>query len=135
MAVQKTTLAIVDIIRAHGKVAGVLAGAAESAHGIIFAGCANRYCYPHASIGVHQIAWYNAGDLDGIEAAGIARWTELQERKGAALFASICKDGPYSTVNYWLDVMRQVGRKRVHDIQAAELVALGMAQPIGQFGE
>lgn len=123
-------LAIVDVLQGHGNVAGILAGSAESAHGIVFAGCRTRYIYPNASLGVHQISWNNAGDLDGIQAQEIADWTARRERLGAKILADACANDPYNTQDYWLAVMQIAGRIRIREYTCGELVAMGMGSAI-----
>src|SRR5688572_30087298 len=48
--------AMVDLIRQHGNVTGLMAGECNSSHGIVWASCQQRYVYPHGALGVHMVA-------------------------------------------------------------------------------
>ena len=121
-------LGIVDIIRHHGQITGLLAGEANSCSGAIFAGCAVRYVYPHGSVGVHGCAM---NDLTRVDASYARTWLRELDKVDIQI-AQIFADA--STIPYddWVTKIAAQGGAGYTRVHAEDLVACGMAKPISE---
>lgn len=122
-------LGIVSVIRQHGRVTGLLASEANSCSGIIFASCAERYVYPHGSIGVHGVT---LGELSRIDAAYAQTWlTEVQttNKHIAGVLADACKH-PFYNAEFWLTEINEQGGSGYKRFHSYDLINCGMAKPI-----
>lgn len=127
-----SALAIVDVIRAHGQVTGVLAGEANSSHGVIFAACAKRYVYPFGSIGVHACAM---NELHTVDAAYARTWfmeLESTDKQVAQILASACTSAACNET-YWFNKISTQGGQGFSRIFAPQIIACGMARPISEM--
>lgn len=126
----RSALAMVDLIREHGNVIGMLPGEANSSHVTVWAGCTERYVYPHAAIGLHKVAYYEMNSrMDSKSAQLIGREFEQTERKVATLLAEISN----KDADHWFDVMQTTGSSGVTQFDAEEIIAMEMAKPIDTF--
>ena len=124
----RSALAIVDVIREHGKFVGLLPGEANSSHATIWAGCSERYVYPHGAIGMHKIIWeateiiLTAQIMDAI-----GDDYEKAERQVSVLFASVSNHD----ADFWQQA-QDYGNipYKMKMFYAQELIEMGMALPI-----
>lgn len=128
----RTANAIVDIVRGHGKVRGVLAGEADSSHGIIFAGCPERYVYPHGAIGVHRTTVMQIDMVDAPYARNRFEDLESGDRTNARILAEACPAGSDLTAEWWYKQIDETGRGlRLFD--SAFLISNGIAKPASEL--
>lgn len=118
------TLAIANLIRADGRIDGVLVGDAGSGSSIVWAACPQRYVYPFASINVHE----SISRAEGWDLA--YQRTQLEEqswlnRQIAALYTHASTQPPA----WWLEKMA-AGHGVATLMPADELIQIGMARPI-----
>lgn len=124
--------AIVDIIRHHGRVRGVLAGDANSCHGVIFASCTERYVYPGGRVGIHRVSQTEIRSVTADYAEGVAKLLESHDRRNAKIFASACRDQHHWHEAFWFEVIR-VNPRALHHFDASFLIECGMARPISEM--
>jgi ATP-dependent protease ClpP protease subunit len=124
-----SALGIVDIIREHGNVTGLLAGEANSSSGVIFAGCAHRYIYPYGSIGVHGCAM---NQLNTVDVAYARTWmTELETTDRA--IAKVFSDASNAPCEFWLEMILRQGGQGYTRHNAQFLIECRMAKPISEM--
>lgn len=125
-------MAIVDLIQVHGNVIGMLPGEAQSSHVTVWAGCAARYIYPLASIGVHCLKWSNLNTRQDRQSLR-QRDEELMmgEANVARVLAEACR--MEFGVSFWLNAMRDAGSDGVRIFNAATVVKMGMAKSIHRY--
>lgn len=123
-------MAIIDLIRAHGQVTGLLPSMAASSHGVIWAACPRRYVYPSGRLGIHKIAW-NAIDTrqDSHSLNNIAAEWQQSEQEIAAIYAAASN----KTQREWYAAMQSTGSSGLRTFTAPQLIALGMARPIDEL--
>jgi ATP-dependent protease ClpP protease subunit len=128
----RCALAIVDLIKRHGKVTGILPGAAMSSHAMIFAACAYRYIYPNATIGVHQTA-VSAIDtrFDSRYAQQIANEFDINDRQTAVIMAGASN----KSEDDWYEIIRSAGSGSYTCFNAEAMIEMNMARPIDEFVE
>lgn len=124
----RTGLAIVDIIRQHGRVVGILPSEANSTHALIFAGCPERYIYPLGRIGVHMVAWGNKGHVDSRAAKLTYDEFSQTDRLNAQILAEACL--PQWNLEFWLNIINGTGSHGVTQFNSEFLIQCGMAKPI-----
>lgn len=125
-------LAIVSVIRQHGRVTGLLASEANSSSGVIFVACADRYVYPLGSLGVHGVALI---ELHRVDAAYAQTWlTELRasDKQIAEVFASACTATNHD-VEFWLNEINRQGGNGYRRFDAAHLIACGLAKSVSEL--
>jgi ATP-dependent protease ClpP protease subunit len=123
------TLGIIDVIRQHGRVTGLLAGEANSCSGLIFAACVERYVYPYGSIGIHACGMAQINDVHGRYAQFWADDLTRVDQIQAEILAEACDTGVHNAA-FWLDVIVRRGRDGLQRVDAKALVACGIAKPI-----
>jgi ATP-dependent protease ClpP protease subunit len=128
----RTANAIVDVIQAHGKVRGILAGEADSSHGIIFAGCPERYVYPHGAIGVHRTTVMQIDMVDAPYARNRHDDLEAGDQLNARILASACPTGSDLTADWWYKQIDETG-KGLRLFDSAFLVSKGIAKPASEL--
>ena len=127
----RAALAMVDLIRQHGQVTGLLAGMASSSHGVIWAGCTRRFVYPMGCIGLHMVGWnaFNSR-IDSVTAAQIAHEYDAGDRQNAEVFAA----ASIMPCDYWYKLLRDTGSGHVVTFEAVKLIEMGMARPVSELG-
>lgn len=125
-----SAFAIIDLIREHGNVSGMLLGEANSSHGVIWAGCQKRYVYPNGVLGVHMPSQQWQGAVDSREAWLLALEMERYENQIAELYKSIC-----SKEVDWKQAMAATGSSGMRFLDASWLIENGMALPISALLE
>lgn len=125
-----SALAIVDLIREHGKVIGLLAGGASSSHAVIWASCSERFIYPLASIGIHKVAWESIETrVDADNAQLLAAKYDRYDRANAEILAAASNE----SVFWWSEMFRQAGSGGLKVFDSVILDALHMARPIAEY--
>lgn len=118
--------AIIDAIETHGNVTGVLLGEAISSHATIFAACPRRYVAPRGAIGLHKVSSYVNVPIDSTYARLLAAQQQFSDDIAAELYARIGGQ----TVSWWRDQLNDTGCNGVKLMDARQLIAWGMAQPL-----
>lgn len=128
-----TARRIVDVIAQHGRVIGLLPGDANSAHGVIFAGCSERYVYSGAGLGVHRVARGGINGLDAMHAQ--AQYDEMDglDRAAAKTLAAACNDQKKYGESYWYRAIDRQGRNGVKRFDADFMIKCGIARPISEL--
>ena len=106
----RTANAIVDAVRGHGNVCAVLAGEANSSHGVIFAGCPHRYVYPNAALGVHRTVLNSMEIVDSAYAKYRFEDLDQSNRMTARVLASACPLGSQFNEEWWYGQIEEAGR-------------------------
>ena len=106
----RTANAIVDAVRGHGNVCGILAGEANSSHGVIFAGCPHRYTYENGSLGVHRTVLHSMDLVDAPYAKN--RWEDLEagDLMNAQILASACPLTELQSEAWWYQQIAETGK-------------------------
>jgi ATP-dependent protease ClpP protease subunit len=127
-----TSRAMVDLIRQHGNVTGMLAGEACSAHGIVWAACRHRFVYPHGALGVHMVA----------KSQMSTRGDALTYEQTAADFnrmdmenAHVLAEASNHSAEWWYDLTRKTGSGGITMFTAPQLLLMEMARPIAEYQE
>lgn len=128
----RTANAIVDVVRQHGNVAGVLIGEANSSHGVIFAGCPQRYTYPNGLLGFHRTALEYIHGATGPYALNRAEDLERADRYNAQIYASACTPNGGYDASWWYDEIDKADRGMTL-LSAFFLIECGMAKPIAEM--
>lgn len=123
--------AIVDIVRHHGDFTGILAGEANSCHGIIFAACAKRYVHPGGIVGVHRVARETLNHVSAEYAMAHYQDLESHDRRNAQIYASACQ-GSFVWEKFWFDMISENPRA-LKRLDASYLIECGMAKPISEM--
>lgn len=123
--------AIVDLIRHHSLVTGLLVGEANSCHGIIFAACFRRYVYPGGIIGIHRVARPTLNHVSAEYAMAHYQDLESHDRRNAQIFADAC-ESPYDGFGFWFDMIC-ANPRALKSLDASYLIECGMAQPIADL--
>lgn len=126
----RDALAMADLIRAHGEVTGLLAGAANSSHATIWASCATRYVYPLATIGLHRVSWSEVPHVDARSARLVSAEFEATDRCIAGILAGAAK--PEYNSDYWWTLLQDTGSRGVQEFTAQQMIDMGMALPIAK---
>lgn len=114
--------AMMDIIRKHGKVDGILCGVAASCHGMIWAACDVRYATPLAALGVHEASLdFGSDTLTTSELR--QRLAMLHDADEVALHVYANASG--LSVEWWRE--QSHAGIAVNLMSAPRLVAMGMA--------
>jgi len=125
-----SALAIVDLIQKHGDVVGMLPGEANSSHATIWAGCKERYVYPNAVMGVHQVAWdRHEGRLDSHTLWLLAVDFAATDAQVARILAAASN----KSMDWWYKVLRDTGSGGVTRYPAGKLIQMGMARDVGEW--
>lgn len=124
---------IVDVIQQHGKVIGLLPGEANSSHGVIFAGCAERYVYAGASLGVHRVTLETLEDVDAHYAKNTHRRFDMLDRAAAKTLAGACKDQSKHGEMFWYKAIDKQGGSGLKSFDADFMIKCGMAQSISEL--
>lgn len=119
---------IVDAVQTHGKVRGILAGEANSSHGIVFAGCPERYVYPNGALGVHRTVLHQIEMVDAPYARNRFEGLEAGDRSNARILASACPVGSELNAEWWYQQIAETG-KGLRLFDSAFLISNGMAKP------
>jgi len=127
------TGAMVDTIRHHGQIIGVLAGEANSSHGVIFAACAQRYVYPGAMIGVHRVAQESLHHVTADYALDRGRENERHDQRNARILAEACTDQERHGYKFWYRKIA-ANTRALGFIPAIDLISYGFAKPIQEYG-
>jgi hypothetical protein len=125
----RDAFAIADLIQQHGQVIGILAGAACSSHIICWAACSERYVYPYGALELHMVSSYISVPIDFTYAKLLAEGQDLADRRTAELLAKISE----ISCEYWLTMIHSASSSGSTAILADELIAKGMARPIGEL--
>jgi ATP-dependent protease ClpP protease subunit len=125
----RSALAIVDLLRGHGDVDGLLYGEANSSHATIWAGCARRWVSPGALIGVHMVSWGSINTrMDSVTMHLIATEYRSTESRVSDVLAAASN----RPADWWLKQIRETSGA-VIQIPAAELIEMEMARPVGEY--
>ena len=126
---------IIDLIRAHGGVTGILPGGAYSSHAAIFAACANRYVYPNARLGVHTVALAGSpARADAKYIRQLANDMDATDAVFAETMANACSTSPWSDERHWEQIFQQAGSGSFRLFGSEHLVSMmGMAKPIAEL--
>lgn len=125
----RSALAIVDMLRDHGDVDGILYGEANSSHAAIWAACARRWVSPNAMIGVHMVSWDSLNTrMDAKSAHLIKTQFEIKDR----LFAETFAEASSESVEWWLSHI-QMTSGAVQRIGASWMIESQMAKPISKY--
>lgn len=96
-------LGIVDIIKHHGNFTGLLLGDAASSHAIIWAGCANRYCFDNSRLGLHSVVTtFSPPYMDSRALLQSSKKSEETDRANAQILADSSKED----ITYWLGLIQ-----------------------------
>lgn len=128
----RTATAIVDAVRAHGNVRAVLAGEADSSHGVIFAGCPQRYVHPNGALGVHRTTVMQIDMVDAPYARNRAEDLESGDQWNARVLAEACPIGSHLTQAWWYQQIAETG-KGLKLFDSAFLISNGMAKPASEL--
>jgi ATP-dependent protease ClpP protease subunit len=123
--------AIVDVITQHGQVTGLLAGDANSCHGIVFAACATRYVYPGGRVGVHRVALESLSYVTADYAFSKARNFEAHDARNARILAAACADQVNHGEGFWYRMI-DANSRALHHVTAPDLIKYGLARPISE---
>lgn len=129
----RTANAIVDLVREHGQVRGVLLSEANSSHAVIFAGCPERYVYPHGLLGIHRTALEDMYHVDAPYARWQAEESDANDRYNAAIFAEACRGRAYYGVDFWYGEIEKAGSRGLKQFNAKFLIDCGMAVPVSEM--
>ena len=126
----RSALAIVDLVREHGNVAGMLAGEAHSSHAIIWAGCPQRYVYPMGAIGLHRVAVNGLSSRqDAVSLKAFAEEYAATDRRMVKVLNEACPfHGPF-----WINLLEETGSGGVKMFSAADLISMEMAKPVSEY--
>lgn len=119
----RAALAIVDVIRAHGKVTGLLPGTAISSHAVIFASCFNRKVYSGGSIGIHEVARGEVYNIDSRHARLLHADFERINLSNAIILATACAEPLYCLSTWWLNQINETGSRGILTIDADDLIS------------
>ena len=122
-------MGIVDVIRHHGRVTGLLAGEANSCSGVIFAACNPRYVYPYGSIGIHASTMDQISRVDRAYAHTWTKELETTDRQ----FAEIYSDASDTGVDYWHEMIKAQGGNGYNRLNASMIINRAMAHPISEM--
>jgi ATP-dependent protease ClpP protease subunit len=123
-----SAFAMVDLIREHGQVTGLLLGEADSSHGVIWLACRHRYVYPSAALGVHMPALERHGYVDSQEAYLVHLDMKRYEDLLVDLLQHSCpQDIDFRTIVY------SAGSSGMQYMDAKWLVDKGVALPSSQL--
>lgn len=126
----RSAAAMVDLIRQHGNVTGLLPGEANSSHGIVFASCQQRYIYPHARLGIHQVSWDGLSTrIDNPTLKLIARDYRMSDTANAAILSDASNRSP----EWWLKMIKKAGSGGIIHFHAPELREMELARPIEEY--
>jgi ATP-dependent protease ClpP protease subunit len=123
------TGAIVDLIHHHGLFTGLLAGEANSSHGVIFASCFKRYVYPGGIVGIHRVARESLNHVSAEYAMAHYQDLESHDRRNAQIYANACEAAPHDSVDFWFKMISENPRA-LRSLDASYLIECGMAKPI-----
>lgn len=121
------SFAVVDLIRKHGNVTTVLAGAAYSANSSVFCAGATRLVSEHAYLAVHRpYVTLEGGNATLLlsHARNLERSTEAMAR----IYARAAK--PVYDVQWWVRKMNNVKEGHFTRLRADRMIEMGMAQPL-----
>ena len=119
------TLAIVDLIRADGRVDGMLSGVARSSASVIWASCTRRFVYPLGRIGVHPVQQDHA--------AGTAEDFLMETMELQALDWDMCviyAAASNKLAEWWKLKLYEPGDFKW--LLANELIAIEMGKPVSE---
>jgi ATP-dependent protease ClpP protease subunit len=126
----RSAMAMVDLIRQHGNVTGLLPGEANSSHGIVFAACQHRFVYPHARLGIHKVSWDGLSTrIDNDTLRLIAEDYEISDRVNARILA---KASSHSE-EWWYDMIQKAGSGGLIHFHAQQIREVEMARPIEEY--
>lgn len=129
----RESYAIIDIIRQHGNVVGLLTSEANSNHGVIFAGCSRRYVYPLGQLGIHRTALSEMYHIDAPYAQNRYDEMESGDRSNARIYASACNDQKKYGESFWYRAIDKQGSRGLKQFDADFLIKCGMAMPISDL--
>lgn len=122
--------AVVQAIREHGAVDGVLNGEALSTHANIWAGCDRRYVLSLGAIGIHPVASTElTGFLDADTLAAYAHEYHEDDRRALSRFVEISR---YEFDYEWWSIRYFGAGQGVHMIDAEQIVDMGMATALSR---
>src|SRR3990172_580319 len=108
----------------------MLAGDAASNHVTVWASCAQRFVFPRGRIGVHKVAWKSLnGRTDSLDLELWAAAFRASDLQNAAILASASK----LPADEWFRTIQATGSGGVTEFDAEQIVALGLARPVGEF--
>lgn len=122
--------AMVDLIRQHGNVTGLLAGEANSSHAVIWSACQQRYVYPYGAMGVHMVAFDSITTrVDSQVLSQIAADYARMDMENAHIFAEASNHSP----EWWYEVIQKAGSGGLTMFTAQQLLLMDMARPIAAY--
>lgn len=122
---------IVDVMRQHGNITGLLAGEANSSSGVIFAACTHRYVYPHGTLGVHGCTMSQLNTVDLAYAHTWMKELETTDRKMAQIFS----DATNAPFEFWVEMITRQGGQGYTRLETQFLIECGMARPIEELSK
>lgn len=102
----RDALAIIDVIKRHGKFVGLLVGMAYSSHADIWAACNVRYCSPNSGIGLHRAKFSDNGGFKD------ASYFSLKADEGNILdgmIAQLFADASNADSSIWTQIIADAG--------------------------
>lgn len=122
--------AMVDLIRQHGNVTGLMAGECNSSHGVVWSSCSRRYVYPHGALGVHRVAKSQLSTrTDAQTFEQFAVDFNRMDMENAHILADASNHSP----EWWYDVIKQAGSGGITMFTAQQLILMEMARPIAEY--
>lgn len=126
----RTGRAMVDLIQHHGSVVGMLAGEANSSHGIVWASCKYRYVFPYGELGVHMVAFDSIQTrVDAQVLRQLSGDYDQSDRYNAEILAGASNQSP----EWWYELQRTTGSAGIRMFPAREIIQMGMAKPISEY--
>lgn len=119
----RSALAIVDLLRWHGFVTGVLISEANSSHGVIWAGCYKRFITENGLLGIHEVSVYPPHTMDGNHARLMTAELERVNQQFARVYASASNQD----FDWWLERLNQTrsGGLRFFDRHELKMLHMG----------
>ena len=115
-------LASVDLIRKHGKVTGILVGAAYSCSSVIYAACSKRYVGRYGFLGVHR-PYINDTHGNSTQLSGHGTGLSISHRQMVEVYV----EASQRDSKWWNDKLNKTREGFFTRLNAETLVSIGMA--------
>lgn len=122
------TMAIIDAIKYHGDVTGLLLSESNSAHSLLFASCQHRYTFPSGRLGVHESGWM--GDSELVMDTTYAAFLSTDFAYYNNIMAQIYANSSNKKATFWKKAITKAASVRLTYFSANELISMGMALPV-----
>lgn len=121
---------VIDVCRAHGKVVGILTGAATSSNAAVWAGMPHRYTYPMGRMDIHM---GGASNVDTrIDSQMLYRmWIDFEstDRRLARIYSEM---GKYNE-DWWYHKHVEAGSGHIISYPAEWLIEEGLCKPASEL--